>query len=417
MSEIQEGTHCVSVSWDNGVPEALIKELRSNMKLGSDGRVSYEIGTQFLFDALFDKVVHPYGLDYETMHWEFVMAILETFRIDKLSKPGDILHAFKVKCENILRNRKKYLLITSLSLKNMYLPKRRKIKGCAVMFSREVPRKYRGARKKLFLDHSELDLSEQEGFLFASVSVQSANKRTAFMSAMSALDVIRAVWQLGFRRNINFLAMRKDHEYPTDSIISVGQAHTLHCEDGKEKSGGLWYEPSYNNIPPTTVKDFSLMESNLATLLSRIRRSNFQDHLYASLTNYINALDQDDQDFRFMKLWSATERMVKAGNSKELIKRVSFFYKNRETTQAMLESLKNARNMNAHHGLKPANVEMKNFQMCSYVNNLLLFFINQGSKFKSLNHVIDFISSKTDLQSIDEQISNLQMVKKFIGAK
>lgn len=407
----------MKVAWDNGVPTALIKEIASNLKLARDGRVSYEIGTQFLFDALYDKVVHSYGLDYETVHWEFIRAVLENFKKDRLSNPEDILHSFRVKCEKLLSHKKRYVLVTSISLKNAYLPKRRTIKGCTVSFSKSVPRKYRVARRKLLLKHPELNLSEQQDFLFVAISLHSPNKRTAFMNAMGALDVIRAVWQLGFRRNINFLAMRKDHEYPTDSIISIGQAHTLHCEDAKEESGGLWYEPSYNNIQPTTVEDFRLMESNSETLLSRIRRSKFQDHLYTSLADYINALDQSDQDFRFMKLWSTTEKMVKAGNSRELIRRVSFFYKNRETTEAMMESLKKARNMNAHHGLKPFNVEMKNFKMCLYINHILLFLINKGGKFKSLNHIIDFISSKTDPRCVDEQIANLKMVRKFIGTK
>ncbi|SQH75605.1 conserved protein of unknown function [Shewanella benthica] len=61
-------------------------------------------------------------------------------------------------------------------------------------------------------------------------------------------------------------------------------------------------------------------------------------------------------------------------------------------------------------GVKPLNVEMKNFNLCLYIEDLFRFFINNPFKYDNLQKVIDFISLPTDLQTIDQQIENLKMV-------
>ena len=408
----------MQIKWDKDhCPVSLIKEIKSNLSLTTDGKVSYQIGIDFYFDALFGKVIHSYNLDYDVLYNEFTLSITDTFKANNLSKPNEILNNFKTRCDDILRNKDKYILVTSINLKNTYLPKRRKINDCTLSFSKDIPAKYMKARQKLLEEHAELSLSEQEEFLFVSISVQASNIKTAYMNAMGALDILRAVWQLGFRKNINFLAASKEHEYPTDSIISLGQMHSLHLDNGKEAWKRAWYEPRYQTTQPTTFKEFALAEANLDALLSKIRRSPFREHLNNSLISYINALDQNEQEFRFIKLWSALEKLVKTDDSKMLIKRVSFFYDKREETKEILESLRKARNINAHSGIKPFNVEMKNFQMCKYLDDLLRFFIHNPFKYKSIHKIIDFISLPTEHETIDEQISNLNMVKKFIGAK
>lgn len=408
----------MKLEWENNnCPRALIEIIKSNLSLTGDGQVSHTIGLELYFDDLFGKVIHAYKLDHDVLFREFTIAIKETFQKNKLSNQDAILQAFKARCNKILGKKEKYILLTSISLNNTYLPKRRKVNNCTVSFSKKVPVKYRKARKKLLSQHPKLDLSEQEDFLFVSVSVKAPNIETAYISAVGALDIIRAIWQIGFKKNINFLSSSKDHEYPTDSIISLGQVHTLHLGNGKEVTGGLRYEPRYQKRQATKPKKFSVTESNLEGQISKIKNSPFQEHLNTSLTSYINALDHNVQEFRFMKLWSALEKISNTDDSKILIKRVSFFYENREANKAVLESLRKARNINAHSGIKPYNVEMKNFKMCKYLEDLIRFFIDNPFKYKNLAQIIAFISLPTELQTIDEQIANLNTVKKFMGPK
>ncbi len=114
-----------------------------------------------------------------------------------------------------------------------------------------------------------------------------------------------------------------------------------------------------------------------------------------------------------MKLWSTIETIIKTDDSKIIIKRISFFYEDRQLYKELLDSMRNARNINAHTGVKPFNVELKNFALNHFINRLLLFFINNPFKYNKVDQVITAISLPTDLQSINAQIKNLQIVKKF----
>ena len=116
-----------------------------------------------------------------------------------------------------------------------------------------------------------------------------------------------------------------------------------------------------------------------------------------------------------MKLWSALEKLVKSDNSTIIIKRISFFYEDRAMTKSILESLRKARNINVHSGISPLNVEMKNYHLCEYLERLLRFFIDNPFNNNQLSHMLDFISSATEIRTIDDQINKLIMVKKFIS--
>lgn len=408
----------MKIEWDKkNSHDALVKELRPKLSLKQNGRVSYKIGVgvDFFIDALFRKVIHSYSLDHEFLYEKFKDSVISTFQKNKLSRPDDILLEFKKRCDQSLRNKKKFILLTSISLNNIYLPKRRKVNGCTVSFSKNIPAKYVKARKNLISNFSSLELSEQEEYLFVTVSVEAPNTKTAFIRAIGALDVIRAIWQIGFQKSTFPFPVMKGSQYPTDSIISLGQAHTLHKENGNQACEILWYEPDFKKVEVTNVKDFNLTDSRSTTDLQRLRKNPFKDHVYNSLKSYIHALDHDDQEFRFMKLWTTLEGIVNTDESTMTIRRVSFFYKDRALNKEILNSLRVARNINAHRGVKPFNVEMKNFILCQYIDHLLGFFINNCFKHKGLNQVIDLISLPTELQTINEQIKQLCAVKKFIG--
>ena len=68
-----------------------------------------------------------------------------------------------------------------------------------------------------------------------------------------------------------------------------------------------------------------------------------------------------------------------------------------------------------HAGVKPLNVELKNYNLCFYIENILKFLILNPFKCEKFDTILKFISSPTELNTIDQQIENLHMVKKFIS--
>lgn len=404
------------MKWDKKqCPQALISDIKTYFNIGDNGSVSIKIGIEFQIDALFSKVVHSYDLDCGVLFKNFYAAVTSVFKSNQLTNPDDILSKFKNKCDEDLRVKNKYYLLTSISLNNSFLLKRRTINGCVINFYRKIPKKYENSRYELIQKHQELNLSEQNDYVFVSVSILAPDVKTAFKNSIAALDTIRAILQLGFQKNIQFLSPSDEHKYSSNSVLSLGQVHSLHLESGREAWGNVWYEPDFKNKKAIKIRNFPLTETNLTTWIKNLNKSPFSDHLLTSLTSYVNALDHSEQEFRFMKLWSVVEKLVKSDETKMIIKRVSFFYENRPVTKEVLSSLRQARNINVHAGVKPLNVEMKNFNLCLYIEDLIRFFINNPFKYDNLQKVIDFISLPTELQTIDQQIENLKMVKKFIG--
>lgn len=405
---------------DTGVKD-LIGEIKTRLSLNSDGNVSEKADAEFLVDALFGKMRHSFTLDHDVLFHEFRMAVNNAYKSDQqLVTPDKILRKFEENCNHHLKNKIRYTLITSISLNNIHLTRRRYVNGCVLNFSKHVPRKYAASRQKLIGEHTtqNRNLSDKMDFIYISVTLEAPNYLTAFMKAMKAVDMVRSIWQLQIKKNMNFLALEKQQKYPSDSVVKLGLAHTLHLQNGKSAWNGLWYERHTSDVA-IQIKNFDTADLRLGKYLNLLNNKNknieYKDFLHTIFVSYINALDQSEQDFRFMKLWLTLELITGSDDAKTLIKMVSFFYKNRAVEKAILQSLRDARNVNVHAGVKPPNVELKNFQMCEYIEHLLRFFLENPFKYEKLYELRAFISSNTEVSAIDDEIRRLKLVKKFVG--
>lgn len=403
---------------DTGVKD-LIGEIKTHLSLNSDGNVSEKIDAEFLVDALFGKMHHSFTLDHDVLFHEFRMAVNNAYKSDQqLATPDKILRKFEENCNRHLKNKIRYTLITSIGLNNIHLPRRRYVNGCVLNFSKHVPKKYASSRQKLLEKHTipNRSLSDKKGFIYISVTLEAPNYQTAFMKAMKAVDMVRSIWQLQVEKNLNFLAPDKQQKFPSDSVVRLGLAHTLHLPNGRSAWNGLWYERHTNDVA-IQIRNFDTADLRLGKYLNLLNNKNieYKDFLHTIFVSYINALDQSEHDFRFMKLWLTLELITGSDDAKTLIKMVSFFYKDRAVEKAILQSLREARNVNVHIGVKPPNVELKNFQMCEYIEHLLRFFLENPFRYEKLRELRAFISSNTEVSAIDDEIRRLKLVKKFVG--
>ncbi|WP_298941012.1 hypothetical protein [uncultured Psychromonas sp.] len=407
----------MSVKWENNqCPQSLISDIKTYFFINEDGNVGTKSGVEFQIDTLFSKVKHKYDLDYSVLYKIFKNAVTSAFKSNNLAKPDNVLSVFKSKCDDSLKIKNKYYLLTSINLKNVSVLKRRTINGCVISFYKDIPNKYKKSRSELMHKHRKESFTEQPHYLFVSISVIAPDVKTAFKNAIGALDTLRAILQLNFSKSIPHFSFREEEKYSSDSILSLGQVHSLHLESGACACINVWYEPNLKCKTSIEIDNFELTEATLTRTLKKLSHNPFSEHLFDSLQSYIVAIDHSEQEFRFMKLWSVIEKLVKSDDTKIIIKRVSFLYENRGVIKEVLNSLRQARNINVHSGIKPLNVEMKNFNLCSYIEDLFKFFIENPFNYNKLQMVIDFISLPTDLQGIDQQIKNLKTVKKFIGA-
>ena len=363
---------------------------------------------------------HSFILDHNVLFREFQKAVNSAYKTDQqLTNPDAILRKFEENCNRHLKNKIRYTLITSIGLHSTCLPRRRSVNGCVLNFSKDVPRKYASSRQQLLDKHTikNRSLSDEKDFTYISVSLEAPNYPTAFMKAMKAVDLVRSILQLQVQKNRDFLAFDKQQEFPSDSVLKLGLTHTLHLPNGKSAWDGMWYEQNQSNHVAIRINNFATVDLRLGKWLSLISDKDikYRNFLHTCFVSYISALDQSEQEFRFMKLWLTLELITGADDAKTLIKMASFFYQDRAVEKAILQSLREARNVNVHVGVKPPNVELKNFQMCQYIEYLLRFFLENPFKHETLPELRAFISSTTEVSAIDDQIRRLKLVKKFVA--
>ncbi|MBI3727093.1 MAG: hypothetical protein HY254_02045 [Burkholderiales bacterium] len=402
----------------------LIKEIKSRLTLIDNGtNVSYAMGFDTLVDALFSKVEHHYILDLEITFNVFLKAVNKSFIADQNFKnPDEILRNFDSGCKNKLKVKHKFFLITSISLINTFeLPRRKTVNECVITFSKTEPNIFKRQRKEL-IDQMKFpkyfDHGLESQFTWVRVSVDAPDYKTAFMKAIRSLDLYRGVWHLQIAKNRNVLAFTNESEFPTDSVVAMGMVHTLHSDTLKSFPGMLWHETRQICGRAANIRQFDIAQNQLDKFFFKINKKNdpkYRDFLNGLITNYINALDETDHSIRFMKLWVVLEKLTDADDAKTILKRATFFYKDAKIQKAILESSKIARNISAPVGVNPYNVEMKNFQLCEYIEDILNFFIANRFHFKKLHEVFDFISVTTDENTIDQTIARLKLVKKYIG--
>ncbi len=402
---------------NNSLLHDVLKAIRDDININSEGSVSHKYGIEFSIDTLYGSISHKYIFDQDILFSDFKKSIFAAYKIDRLNDPALILKEFDKLCSHRLRSKRKYYLVTSISIRNTHRVKARKIDNCSVRFVKKMPEKYRSHRDGLIADHSGLDLKDQNDYLYVIVSVLAPDIDTAFKLSVGALDILRASWQISFSKSTNFLANKKRNQYPSNSVLSLGKVHTLHLETGVRACNKIWYEEDFRDHRAIAIRNHDEAEVHLDKMLKSLRNSPFKEHLFDVLKGYINATDVNDLGYRFLKLWTVIERLVKSDDTKVIIKRVSFFYEDRVLTKQHLEILRSARNIAAHAGLTPLNIEMKNYKLCQYVEQLIRFFVRNPFKYKNLDYLISFISLPTDLPTIDDQIKHLKTVKSFIGSK
>lgn len=403
-------------TWANqGYISELVDIIRESCSLTSDGTVSYKIQTTFYLDTIFGLIKHSHKLDEQTLYSTLKETIEKCYKKNKIAQTNDLLLEFDKSCNLKTKKQDTYRVITQINIKNIYTIPQININDCRISFHNSLPKKYYSARHHELSRHQERNLKNQENYTFVCITTSAANKDHAVNNAIDALNCVRAIFQIGFKKNHQLLAHSKEHEYPTKSVVQCGQIHSLHHFNGKIVGDGCWVNLSFEDSPALTLKTQKKTLEDLRKNITRLKKSPYLPHTFSALTNYIDATDRIDPELRFMKLWSTLERLTMTHDSATLIKRASFFYQDRILHQAILESLRGSRNTHIHGGSPPINIELKNYQLCAFIDHLLHFFIINPFKYSTVEEIKNLISLPTQATSLKTQIAMLKTVQKFIG--
>lgn len=395
----------------------LMREITQYLSL-HNGSVSIQMGQyEYLADALFGLIDHGYTIDDDTLFDELEESLRAIFKTDgTLSDAKKLLRELDRRCGILLANQSDYVLITSVSVHGG-IPKARNINGCIINFHEFLPEKYRQARESLLQIPNPAKVNcENDGYLFVEVLVKSVNERTAFLTAAEALAVFRALCQLHLSKSVQmFLGPGLRHKYPTELAFRLGNIHTIHLPSGDKADEVHWYENLPNLSKPGKINQLQVIDERLDRQLLKLEAASreYRQFCLRSLHAFAEALDTRDAEAQFVKLWLCLELLTGADDAKQIIKRVSFFYGDQQVAAAQLRALRAARNSHVHAGAKPARMDMKNFRLAIFVENLLTFAIGNHFGCERASEWHEFMNTTTDVKSIDQQILRLEMVKKF----
>jgi hypothetical protein len=399
--------------WFKSAPDDLLTETLKLLSITSNNTVSYKMEAVFLIDSLFSLIEHNHPLDSNTAHDLFKKALFNYFLSSKTSGPNRLLVEFEKLC-NTLPQSKKYTLITTLQLARHYVFPQYVISNCKIKILNELPKKYKSSRANA-LSESTQDNYNEDGLAYAVITTTAKSAKSAVIQANDAFATLSALMQLGFKKPIQFLATTDAAKYPSRLVIIQGEFQTLHLATGKCHPDALWNNNEYEQRTPIKLRNQQTTVTLTQKRLRQLNRLPFKNHIIDALRNYSTAISSNHPELRFLKLWVALEQLLDTDDTETLIKRIAFFYTEKNAQKSILRSLRLARNNHIHGGKNPPNIDLKIFQLCQHLEHAILFFMSNPFRYKSIEEIITFISLNTEESSIHSQIKKLKAALKFIS--
>ncbi len=252
------------------------------------------------------------------------------------------------------------------------------------------------------------------GYSYVKVHVRARDHWGAAEAALHSLDLLRSFWNLYYNRHIGIRdSWIPDGGWTPVNAIVPGPIHTLHTQAGKLALNGVWwtsYMPKETR-PKNIGSEYAELRKFERYVRKQIRESSFGGKIERFLIRYVRALDSYDSTTTMINLWSTLEEIagVKGvGDSNKLIKRVTFLDHRPKQGKLLLEFIRDHRNMIAHAGATPDEIERLIFILKIYVEGLLWFVIRRAHKHSSHEDLLKVLDLSVDTKEIRAEMERLK---------
>jgi len=149
----------------------------------------------------------------------------------------------------------------------------------------------------------------------------------------------------------------------------------------------------------------------------KLKSSSYGKEIEAAIIRYVRALDSQDYNVAFVKLWSLLEFLTSTlrDGYDRTIKRTVFQFADRDYNKQVLEHLRQYRNNSVHLGTGENDIDTHIYQLKGYVEQLLKFHIGNHFKFDNLSEAAKFMDLTPDIEALNKQISLYKSGIKFLG--
>lgn len=394
--------------WNNKEEKSakrLVKEIKPMLRLNDNGNVSQRPYFELISDTLFGYVQQKSTLSTRETFDIFQESIKESFKENEIENTDRILSIFDQMIHDQSKIISTYKILFSINTRIKIPPKN--INEVRLVFYDNPPRNLKNK-----IDYEFIQGDGCKGFVLAFVKAPSRD--AAIEKAIESVDALRAIWQLLFKKQFNLLAQDQESKYWSRSLIRLGKDHFVFDDSSDINTNEQITLKHYTNLESPVIDDMSSFNKNTNLYLRKINSSPYRDFLLNTLINYISAIDALDLESRFLKLSSTLEILLKANDTKEIARKLSFIYEENELEKMIVNNLRDSRNKLSHLGFLPPNTEIKCFKISLYVEDMLKFFIANPIKAKSIQQMLDFLSSPQDLGVIESQLTRLKLVQKYL---
>jgi hypothetical protein len=315
--------------------------------------------------------------------------------------------------ENFYLNKpkKNFVLASSISIK--FFPELKE-NNRNILFDCFLPKRFN--RKKAKQEWELFKMGEfPVNYTYVRTSVKARSELEAYKIAIDKIDLLRGIWNLWLSREVMTWGSSSDGRTKPINQITLGPFQTLHSPSGKSATSTFWYEPDYIENKTDISREWIKIKS-----FEQITKKRLSNHLYKSevedaIRRYTRALDYRDLHISFLELWIVLEKLTATTNAQyeKMVDRVAFLYTDVDLHKHIMQHLRLYRNSNVHSGQRSEQIEKYVYQLKRYVDQLLLFNIENFFKFISLEEVARFLDLSTDSNLLKERVKLLNKAVKF----
>lgn len=368
------------LKWRKGFkPEVVLAKLRPLRKFKEQGSVAFE----GFFDveqhiALLQTMVDPpNAIPHDVADGLIVKAVFAAAKHPEFDN-DELLKCIEQAFEVYLATRpKRYRLITSLSLSHHHVPPAISLSDSRLTFFAKLPDEIEKLKDEARRSHKHLARhKERTDYTWVVAEVQARSDREAGDAAIQSIDLVRGIWNIAttdpMRRTFS------GRPQPINKVL-LGEIHTLHPEGQNEPSHLCWYEPDYRaDVQPLDFSAREFAAGKLAkSILDRLGGCRFSREVEVGIVRYCRALDGQDLDVVFTRLWQVLERLTgtAGGQYDETIRRTSFLFEDWEYEREVLRHLRARRNAIVHQGSSSGGAETAVYLLKSRVEHLVRFLL------------------------------------------
>lgn len=393
---------------------AVISEIANNINLEKGVSLSYSVATDFAIDTLFGMLDYSFDLDLDSMYKIFTEVIESLFAKGRLDGNSILLH-FQSECNKELQKSFDYTAVARSNLEQCSLLKKIIIESCEISFVDKANKKYESARARTLKKLKSIDILEQEEYTTIVARISAPNPRTAYKRLMDSVAALQGIINITHKKGRNIFASEKRNEFPTFSLLALGQTTSIHNQDGSLATPGVFYEHDFITKRRFSFSNKKESEKIIKKNLRGIKKSPFRDELISALAKYGMALRNIPDDHRFLRLWATLENVLKASDSRVAIDRASFFYSNAPVASAAFQDLRQWRNIVAHGGTIPVNTEKKNYALCITIERIFNHLIENPMKHANYQEFLQFLSCARTVEANKERMRVLRKAIKYIS--